>query len=60
MKFERFEVLNEKGVAVMGTNSPSCIPDDNQLSSMSKAGYKFKIDGKSASVKKVKEVRDGK
>lgn len=53
-----FQVVNDKGVPVMRTERASCIPDDSQLSSMSKVGYKFKIDGKAASIKKVKEVRD--
>lgn len=54
----KFQVMNDKGVWVMETHYASCIPNDSQLSSMSKAGYKFKIDGKAASIKKVKEVRD--
>ncbi len=53
-----FQVVNDKGVPVMRTEHKSCIPDDSQLSSMLKVGYKFKIDGKAASIKKVKEVRD--
>lgn len=53
-----FQVINDKGVPVMRTEYESCIPDDSQLSSMSKAGYKFRIDAKAASVKRVKEVRD--
>lgn len=54
----KFEVINDKGVAVMSTEYVSCIPDDGQLTSMSKAGYKFKIGGKSTSIKKIKEIRD--
>lgn len=54
----KFQVINDKGVGVMATHYTSCMPDDVQLASMSKAGYKFKIDGKVASIKKVKEVRD--
>ena len=53
-----FQVVNDKGVPVMRTEHASCIPDDSQLTSMSKVGYNFKIDGKAASIKKVKEVRD--
>ena len=52
------QVINDKGVPVMRTEHKSCIPDDSQLSSMAKVGYKFKIDGKIASIKKVKELRD--
>lgn len=54
----KFQVINDKGVGVMETYHASCMPDDAQLSSMSKAGCKFKIDDKIASIKKVKEVRD--
>lgn len=53
-----FQVVDDKGVTVMRTDFISCIPDDNQLTSMSKSGYKFKINGKVVSIKKVKEVRD--
>ena len=53
-----FQIVNDKGVPVMRTEHASCIPDDSQLASMSKVGYKFKIDGKAASIKKIKEVRD--
>lgn len=51
----KFEVINDKGTAVMSTEYISCIPNDSQLTAMSKAGYKFKIDGKAVSVKKIKE-----
>lgn len=54
----KFQVINDKGIDVMETHFASCMPDDAQLASMSKAGYKFKINGKAASIKKVKEVRD--
>lgn len=50
-----FEVINSSGITVMSTKCMSCIPDDKQLSSMSKAGYKFKIDSKAVSIKKIKE-----
>lgn len=53
-----FQVINDKGILVMRTEYKSCIPDDDQLSSMAKGGYKFKIDSKAVSIKKVKEVRD--
>lgn len=54
----KFQVMNDKGVGVMETHYASCMPDDAQLASMSKVRYKFKIDGKVTSIKKVKEVRD--
>lgn len=53
-----FQIINDKGVLVMKTEHKSCIPDDYQLSSMSSAGFKFKIDGKIASIKKIKEMRN--
>lgn len=42
----------------MQTSSPSCIYDRAVLLSMQKAGYKFKIDGKAATVKEVCELKD--
>ena len=53
----KFEVVNDKGVTVMQTTMKSCIPDEEQLSLMSKAGYKFKLDGKNVTMKKLKEFR---
>lgn len=53
-----FQVINEKGISVMRTEAPSCIPIDSHLTSMSKVGYKFKIDGKFTPIKKIKEIRD--
>ena len=52
------QIVNDKGVTVMRTENKSCIPDDTQLSCMYKTGYKFKIDGKTVSIKKIKEIRD--
>lgn len=54
----KFEVINDKGCTVMSTLYPLCIHEDDQLSSMMKAGYRFKIDGKIVSKKKAGEVRD--
>ena len=56
MKKIKFEIINEKGVAVMTTEHTSCIPDNDQLCHMSKAGFKFRIDGKNASVKRINEA----
>lgn len=52
----KFEVVNDKGVTVMQTEMKSCVPNDDELFTMSKAGYKFKLDGKSVSIKKIKET----
>lgn len=51
----KFEVFNDRGVPKMSTEYISCIPDSAQLAALSKAGYKFKINGKPVSKKKVEE-----
>lgn len=51
----KFEVVNSNGKTVMQCSSVSCIPDNTQLSLMTKAGYKFKIDNKIVNQSKVKE-----
>ena len=60
----KFEVINDKNKTVMNTTSSCCIPNKYTLSLMSKAGYKFKLDGKTATIKKLcetfKEVNDDK
>jgi len=53
-----FEVIDPSGKGVMCTNYVSCIPNANQLSSMTSAGYKFKIDGKNITKKKLLEYVD--
>lgn len=53
----RFEVVNDKGTVIMQTETKSCIPDEDELSIMSKAGYKFKLEGKTVTMKKLKEIR---
>lgn len=50
-----FEVINDKNKVVMHTKDISCIPDKEALSSMTKAGYRLKLNGKIASVKKLAE-----
>ncbi len=52
----KFEVVNDKGITVMRTESASCIPDEDELYIMNKEKYKFKIDGKIVSIKKIKEI----
>lgn len=55
---KKFEVWkgNQKK---MSTESLACMPTDAQLKSMKEHGYKFKIDGKVADIKKVLEVKAG-
>lgn len=50
-----FSVYDDKNILVMTTNSKKCIPDETQLSNMSSNGYKFKINGKIISLKKLKD-----
>lgn len=50
-----FQVINNKGIPVIRTEYISCIPDESQLSAMVKAGYKFRLDGKNISKKRVLE-----
>lgn len=48
-----FEVIDKFGIAVVGTNSLSCVYPDEVLYSMHKNGYKFKVNGKYIPYKKV-------
>lgn len=53
----KFEVVNDKNKTMYYTNEIKEIPSKEYLDSMSNAGYKFKIDGKIASKKKVEELK---
>lgn len=53
----KFEVINDKGQTVMTTTSANYIPDKDVLDSMSKAGYKFKVDDKITTKKQLLEVK---
>lgn len=51
-----FEYFNSEGQRMLYTEYPSCVIDDYEkgnLLAMSKNGYRFKIDGKSVSYKKL-------
>lgn len=48
----KFQVINAEGNCVMTTNYSSCIPYDD-LDHMAKAGYRFKIDGKTVARKHI-------
>lgn len=52
----KFEVVNMMDKTVMNCSDKKYIPDSDTLSSMSKAGYKFKLDGKLINLKKAKEL----
>lgn len=49
----KFEILNDKGSIVMNTEFASCIPDEDELSIMVQADYKFRLDSKLVSEKKI-------
>lgn len=51
-----FEVINKDGNTVMNTGHIQCIPTKSEITSMQKNGYKFKIDGKMATKKKIDEL----
>lgn len=51
-----FQVFNNEGICAMRCSDTSCVPDCETLKDMYNAGYRFKIDGKQASLKTVKEV----
>lgn len=50
-----FEIYSEKGRRLFYTTSEECLPPKEQINSMSKAGYKFKLDNKTVTIKKIKE-----
>ena len=60
----KFEVVNDKNNVLMNTTSTECIPNKDTLNLMSKVGYKFKLNGKVVTIRKLyetlKEKDDGK
>lgn len=52
----KFEVINPNGQVVLTTTSLNCIPEQNILEGMSRAGYKFRVDGKITTKKSIKET----
>ena len=51
----KFEVVNDKGMTVMNTSDVSCVPDKSMLNSMLKSGYKFRLNNKAITIKKLTE-----
>lgn len=51
----KFEVINDKNKVVMNTTDVSCIPPKEILHSMAGAGYKFKLNDKLITIKKIIE-----
>lgn len=52
----KFEIINSNGKIVFNTMDESCLPTKGEINSMTKVGYKFKIDGKSITKKKLEEI----
>ncbi len=55
-----FEVVNKDGKTEMNTEYIQYIPTKSQMASMSKVAYKFKIDGKITTKKRIDELLSGK
>lgn len=50
-----FEVINDKKQTVMFTEEKECIYENDILKLMFNAGYKFKLNGKSITLKSLKD-----
>ena len=50
----KFQVFRKDNKCKFITESKSCIPDKKQLTDISKAGFKFKLDGKVISLTRLK------
>ena len=48
-----FEVVNRLGNTVMQTQYETCVYDTDDLTSLHKAGYRFKVDGRYVNLGKV-------
>ena len=51
----KFQVFGKDNQCRFVTESKSCIPDIAELKAISKAGYKFKLNGKVVSLARLKE-----
>lgn len=52
----RFKVINDKNKVMFRCDDVSCIPDPADIKMMSASGYKFRMDEKIISARKVIEV----
>ena len=52
----RFEIINDKGTIVMNCSSIDCMPNKEQIDVMLQIGYKFKVDNRIISKKKIVEI----
>lgn len=53
----KFEVIDDKNKTIYYTYKIKDIPPNEDLTSINNAGYKFKIDGRIASRKKIEELK---
>lgn len=51
----KFEIYDDKNKTVFRCNEKNCFPTVSEINSMSKAGYKFRLDDKSINKKKLLE-----
>ena len=51
-----FEVLNQQNQRIFYTEHWSCVPSEEELSAISSAMYKFKLDGKAVSLNKMQAM----
>ena len=49
----KFEVIDQQNLVVMQTESPEAVYDDQELKELAGAGYRFRLDGKSATIQRV-------
>lgn len=52
-----FQIVDSNNSIAMRTNHISCIPPDSHLASMETIGYKFKLDGKFVTRRKINALR---
>ena len=55
----KFEVINKENNVVMNTENMSCIPSQEEITVMTKEGYKFRLNGKILSKKSLNELIKG-
>lgn len=49
----KFEVINQQNLVVMQTESPGAVYDEHELKELAEAGYRFRLDGKTATSQRI-------
>lgn len=49
----KFEVIDQQNWVVMQTESPEAVYDEQGLKELAEAGYRFRLDGRSATIQKI-------